>query len=79
MSAPALALAPVLTGAGTGTGVNTGLVSRAGHRYHALRENTDGKQESRGAGRFAGPRDWPGAPRFPLSILPAARQPGGWA
>ena len=74
MSSPALALVPLPHAACTGTGATTGSVSQGGHRYHALRENTDGKQERREAGRFAAPH-WPGVPCFPLSTHPARSCP----
>jgi hypothetical protein len=66
MSTPALALLPVLP-ASTGIGANTGPDLHGGHRHHAARESTDGKQESGEPGRFAG-QQWPGAPMFPFSI-----------
>jgi hypothetical protein len=77
MSNPALALTPVPTGDGTGAGANTDAARPIGHRHHAVRENTDGKQESGEPGRFAGIQ-WPGALFFPLSFpprrLPASRR-----
>jgi hypothetical protein len=69
MSAPALALVPVLP-ASTGTGANTGPAWCRGHRHHAVRENTDGNKESGEPGRFAG-RPCPGVPLFPLFFHPA--------
>ena len=68
MSTPALALVPVLP-ASTGTGANTGMAWRRGHRHHAVRENTDGNKESGEPGRFAG-RPCPGVPLFPLFFPP---------
>jgi hypothetical protein len=74
MSTLALALIPVLP-ASTGTGAGTGPALPKGHRYHAVREYTDGNKESGEPGRFAG-RPCPGASLFPL-FFPrlAARQP----
>jgi hypothetical protein len=69
MSSPALALTPVPLSGGTGAGATTGTTRQPGHRSHTLCENTDGKQENREPGRFAGPC-WPGAPCFPLSSIP---------
>ena len=78
MSSPALALTPVPLSGGTGSGATTGTTRQPGHRYRALRENTDGKQENGELGRFANPC-WPGAPCFPLSfpIPPLARHDAG--
>jgi hypothetical protein len=70
LSSPALALVPVLL-ASTGAGANAGSARQRSHRHHAVRENTDGKQESGEVGRFAGPLEGPGAPRFPLSFYVA--------
>ena len=64
MSPPALVLIPVLP-ASTGARASTGPASPAGHRNHAVRENTDGNKESGEPGRFAG-RPCPGASLFPL-------------
>jgi hypothetical protein len=73
MSSPVLALVPVLP-TSTGAGANAGSARQMSHRHHALRENTAGKQESGEVGRFAGPLEGPGAPRFPFSsCYPAAR------
>jgi hypothetical protein len=69
MSTPALAMIPVLP-ASTGTGAITGMAWLIGHRYHAVRENTDGNKESGEPGRFAG-RPCPGVPLFPLFFHPA--------
>jgi hypothetical protein len=73
MKAPVLALVPVLL-ASTGTGANAGSARQMSRRHHAVRENTDGKQESGEVGRFAGPLEGPGAPRFPLSFHVATCQ-----
>jgi hypothetical protein len=67
MSCPALALTPVPLSGGTGAGATTGTTHQPGHRYRALRETTDGKQENGEPGRFAG-SCCPGAPWFPLSF-----------
>jgi hypothetical protein len=67
MSAPALALIPVLP-ASTGTGATTG--QHHGHRHHAGRENRmeTRRAENRGASwALPGPE----APIFPLSFHPA--------
>jgi hypothetical protein len=64
MNSPALALVPVPT-ASAGIGANARLVISIGHRNHAVRENTDGKQEGSKGGRFAA-RHGLGAPPFPL-------------
>jgi hypothetical protein len=73
MSTPALALIPVLP-ASTGTGADTGPASPAGHRHHAVRENTDGNKKSGEPGRFTARRR-PGASLFPLFFRRlAARQ-----
>ena len=66
MTAPVLALAPVLAAVHTGVGATTGSLRQPGHRHHPVGENTDGNQESGEVGRFAAP-NWPGAPCFPLS------------
>ena len=68
MSAPSLALVPVLP-ASTGTGANTGSATRPGHRNHAVREN---RMETRRAGNRGASRALPGlgAPLFPLFFHP---------
>ena len=72
MSAPSLALVPVLP-ASTGTGANTGSATRPGHRNHAVREN---RMETRRAGNRGASRALPGlgAPLFPLFFHPVC----GW-
>ena len=69
MSAPALALTPVPSHAGTGTGATTGPVSSLGHRNRAVREN---RMETRRAGNRGASRALPGlgAPLFPLFFHP---------
>ena len=71
MSPPVLALVPVLL-ASTGIGANIGPDLHRGHRHHAAREDTDGRQENGEPGCFAG-QQWPGAPIFPRTFhLPAS-------
>ena len=69
MSAPALALTPVPSHAGTGTGASLGTASSPGHRNHAVREN---RMETRRAGNRGASRALPGlgAPLFPLFFHP---------
>jgi hypothetical protein len=74
MSAPALALIPVLP-ASTGTGATTGPASLQGHRNHAVRET---RMETRRAGNRGASRALPGlgAPSFPLFFhQPRERSP----
>ena len=68
MSAPALALIPVLP-ASTGTGANTRPAQPAGHRNHAVREN---RMETRRAGNRGASRALLGlgAPLLPLFFHP---------
>ena len=75
MSAPALALTPGPSHAGTGTGASLGTASSPGHRNHAVREN---RMETRRAGNRGASRAFPGlgAPSFPLFFhQPRERSP----
>ena len=72
MSSPALALTPVPLSGGTGAGATTGTTRQPSHRYRALCENTDGKQEDLEGGRFMA-RYGRGASPFPLLPSPDLR------
>jgi hypothetical protein len=74
MTAPVLALAPVLI-RGTGAGAGTGPTRDQGHRYHPLGETRMEKQEGPEGGRpsaLAGPRR-PFSPSCPASASQHAR------
>jgi hypothetical protein len=76
MTAPALALAPVLT-SGTGAGASTGLIREQGHRNHPSGETRMEKTGGEGRGRFVAPlgRGCLLLPSCPVMASP--RAPGG--